>query len=110
MLLGPGAVADRFLHTLFSPAPRPRPHTEAAKSLALLVGSTMHLSPRPVLAPHIQCQYCQRPSEDPWDQPSQPLGRDKDLTPQNLGAQFVWLPDTSAARRPSRLPESRHES
>src|SRR5438552_8793933 len=108
MLLGPGAVADRFLHTLFSPAPRPPPHTEAAKSLAQLVGSTMHLSPRPVLAPHLQCQYCHPSSKDPWDQPSQPLGRDTHLPPQNLGAQFGWLPDTYTARRPCSLPESRH--
>src|SRR5207237_7623370 len=108
-LLAQAAASDRFPHTLFSPTPRPLPHTASAKLLAQLCDSTMHLSPRLVLAPRLQCQCCQQLFEDSLDQPLQPPGRDRDSLLQNPRAQSHSPPDTSVARGLSSLPVFHHE-
>src|SRR5438128_4645436 len=108
-LLAQAAASDRFPRTLFSPTPRPLPHTATVKSQAQLCGSTMHLCPRPESAPRLQCQRCQRLFEDSLDQPLQPPGRDRDSLLQNPSAQSRSPPDTSVARGLSSLPVFRHE-
>src|SRR5438128_10723304 len=77
-LLAQAAASDRFPHTLFSPTPRPLPHTATVTSQEQLYRSTMHIYPRPEPAPALQFQSYQQLFEDSLDQPQQPPVKDRD--------------------------------